>query len=102
MFVCTVPIFNSCTKCAGGQGIIKDLTLDSKQFPGYGCKDDLTTERNFDSQASWVINMVGLFSFPFINGCLYNQALTDVQSTGAGNRGSITSGWKEQESCTSE
>ena len=43
-----------------------------------------TTERSFDSQAIWAIEVLGLFSWHVINGCLYNQALADVRSTGAG------------------
>ena len=27
----------------------------AKQFPGYGCMDDLTTESSFYSQATWVV-----------------------------------------------
>ena len=45
--------------------------------------DDLTTECSFDSQAMWVIDLLDLF-FDVIHGCLYNQALADVQVTGAG------------------
>ena len=30
-------------------------------FLEHGCLDDLTTERNFDSQATWVIDMFGIF-----------------------------------------
>ena len=57
----TVPTFNSCTKYAGSQGIVHDRIPDCHHFPGYGCMDDLTTERSFDSQASCVINVFGLF-----------------------------------------
>ena len=31
------------------------------QFPGHGCMDDLTTERSFDLQATWVIDVLGKF-----------------------------------------
>ena len=31
------------------------------QFPGHGSIDDLTTERSFNSQATWVIDVLGLF-----------------------------------------
>ena len=33
------------------------------RFPGHGCMDDLATERtfNFDSQATLVIDVLGLF-----------------------------------------
>ena len=46
--------------------------------------DDLTTERRFDSQATWVIDVLGLSFGHVIHGCFYNQALADVRSTGAG------------------
>ena len=45
------------------------------QFPGHGCMNDLSTECSIDSQATWVIDVLGLF---------YNQAVADVWSTGAG------------------
>ena len=41
--------------------------------------DDLNTECSFDSQTMWVINVLGV-----IHWYLYNQALEDVRSTGAG------------------
>ena len=31
------------------------------QFAGHGCLHDLTTERSFDIQATWVINVLDLF-----------------------------------------
>ena len=31
------------------------------KFPGHGCMDDLVTERSFDSQATEVIDELGLF-----------------------------------------
>ena len=31
------------------------------QFPEYGCMDNLTTKRSFDSQAPRVIDMVGVY-----------------------------------------
>ena len=31
------------------------------QFLGHGCMDDLTIERSFDSQATWVFGFLGLF-----------------------------------------
>ena len=49
--------------------------------------DDLTTERSFDSQGTWVRGVLGLIFCHVIHGCLYNQALADVQSTGAATRG---------------
>ena len=33
----------------------------ANQFPGHGCMDIIATERRFDSQATWVIDMLGLF-----------------------------------------
>ena len=47
------------------------------RFHGHVSMDDLTTERSFDSQAMCVIDVLG---------CLYNQALADVRSTGAGTK----------------
>ena len=32
------------------------------QFAGHGCIDDLTTERSFDLQTTWVIDVLGLLS----------------------------------------
>ena len=39
---------------------------------------DLTTEHNFDTQATWVIGVL------FIHGCLCKKSLADVQSTCVG------------------
>ena len=50
-------------------------------FPGHGCTDDLTNDRSFDLQATWVIDVLGLLFRHVIHGCLYNQSLA---STGAG------------------
>ena len=57
---CTVPTFNSCTKFAGSPGIIHAACPIATQFTGYGCMDDLTTERSFGSQALCVINVFGV------------------------------------------
>ena len=46
------------------------------------CMHDLTIERSFDLQGTWVIDVIGLF-FDVINGCLYKQAMADVRSTGS-------------------
>ena len=54
----TVPAFNSCTKY---QGIIHDRTPACHQCHGHGCTDSLTTERDFDSQASLAIDVFGLY-----------------------------------------
>ena len=40
-------------------GIIHDRTPDC--HPGHVCMVDLTTERSFDSQVTWVIDVLGLF-----------------------------------------
>ena len=45
--------------------------------------EDLTTERSCVSQATCVIDVLGLF-FDVIHEFLDNQALADVRSTGAG------------------
>ena len=46
--------------------------------------DDLTIERSFGSQATWVIDVLGLYFWRVSHGCFYNQAIEDVRSTGAG------------------
>ena len=61
LYMNTVPTFNSCTKCVGSPGIIYDRTPDRHQFPGHECMDDLTTERSFDSLATWAIYMFVIF-----------------------------------------
>ena len=48
--------------------------------------DNFKTECNFESQATWVIDVVGLFLRHDTDGCLYNQVLADIRSTGAGNK----------------
>ena len=45
--------------------------------------DNLIAERNFDSQATWVIDVLGLF-VDVIHGYLYKEALADSRSTDAG------------------
>ena len=56
-----VPTFNSCTKCVGIPGIKKPINPVPTQFPGYGCMDSFTAGRGFDSQATWAIDVFGLF-----------------------------------------
>ena len=41
-------------------------------------------ERSFDSQATWLIDELSLFFRHVVHGCLYNQTLADIRSTGAG------------------
>ena len=79
----TVPAFNSCTKCAGCPGIIHNCTPD-RQFRGHGCMCDVTTERSFFSHKLSVSLMCFAYFLNCCYKCFYNQALADVQSTGAG------------------
>ena len=48
--------------------------------------DDFTTKRNFDLQATWLMGVLCLsfLNISYIYGCLYNQALADIRSNGAG------------------
>ena len=70
--------FNSCTRCVGSAspGIIHG------RMSGHGC--GLTNERSIYLQATWVINVLGLYFDILYSGCLYNQTPTDVRSTGTG------------------
>ena len=52
--------------------------------PSLQCMDDLTTERSFGSQATWLTDVLGLFFNILYVGVFYNQALADVRSTDAG------------------
>ena len=55
----TVPTFNSCTKCVGSPGMIHDRTPDCyHELPKHGCMDDLTIERSFVMEATWVIDVL--------------------------------------------
>ena len=58
----TVPTFNSCTKCMGSLGIAHDCTPYCHPFPGHGCIDELKIECSFGSQATQLIDVLGLFS----------------------------------------
>ena len=55
-----VPTFNSCTKCVGSLDIKHDRTPDCHTVSSHGCMDDLTSERSFNSQATGVIDVLGL------------------------------------------
>ena len=77
----TMPAFNSCTKCVGILGIKHDRTSNC-HLVSWAHVPDLTTYRTFDCQATWIIDMFGI-SVDVIYGCLYNQALVDVRSTGS-------------------
>ena len=54
-----MPTFSSCTKCLG---TIHDNTPGWYQLPWHGCTDGLTFEHDFDSQATGVIDVLGLYS----------------------------------------
>ena len=46
--------------------------------------DDLTVERSFDSQPTWVIDVFDLFFDMLSMGVCINQVMADVRSTVAG------------------
>ena len=82
-----MPAFNSCTKCTGSSVVIHDRVPYSHQISRSWMRPQvpaLTTQCSFDLQAMWVIDGPGVFTLHIINVCLYNQALADVRSTGAG------------------
>ena len=59
----TVPTFNSCKKNAwAARAYYTTARPITTQYPRHGGMDDLTTERSFDLQATWVIYAFG-FSF---------------------------------------
>ena len=66
-----VPTRNCCTPCVGSPGIIRDRTPDCYPVsPGHGCRVDLTSERGFDSQTTYVIYVPGLrFDMLFTGMC---------------------------------
>ena len=47
------------------------MPIIATQFPGHGSMDDLTTKRSFHSQATWAVDVLGLFFRHVIHGCLY-------------------------------
>ena len=55
---CLSSTYSAGTKCLG---IIHDRTPACHQFPGHGCTDGLTTERDLDSQATLAIDVFGLY-----------------------------------------
>ena len=63
---------------------IYDTRPHARLPPSFLCMDDLTTERSFDLQATWVIDVFGLCLWHVIHSSLYNQSLTDVLWTGTG------------------
>ena len=68
----------------GSPGIIHDCTPHCHIASWHGCMDNLKTERNFDLQATWVNDVLGLLFRHVIHWCLRNQTLADVRWTGAG------------------
>ena len=70
-WVSTVLTFNSCTKCVGSPGIIHDYTPDCQPVSGARMHDGLhnTTERSFDSHATWSIDVLVLFDMLSISIC---------------------------------
>ena len=57
-----MPTFNFCTKGVSSPGIIHDRMPDYLLFLGHSCMDELTNERTFDSQATWVIDVLILLT----------------------------------------
>ena len=67
-----MPAFNSCTKCVGGPCIIHDRTPDCHLvFLAWiqAHVPNLKTESSFDSQATWVIDVLSL-SFDMLSMCV--------------------------------
>ena len=78
---CTVLTLNSCTKCVGSPGMIPDRTPD--------CHPVLWVwKRRWPHSWTWIwfifVDVLGLLLGHSIHWCVYNQALADVRSTGAG------------------
>ena len=90
---CTVSAFNSCTKCLGSSGIIHDCTPNCHPVFWAWMRPHVPDLASFDSNATWVIDVFGLYFWHDIHGCLYNQALADVRSTGAGIECLYCSSW---------
>ena len=60
----TVPTFNSCAKCPDIPGIIHNRTPDHHSVSGACMRPDipdLATKRSFDSQATMIIDLLGLY-----------------------------------------
>ena len=81
-----MPIFNSCTECVDRPGLLHNRTPDCSPVSWvwmHGGPHSWTC-CSFDSQATWVIDVCGLFvdMLP-MNESTYNQALADVRLSGA-------------------
>ena len=57
----TVLTFNACSKCVGSLGVIHNRMPSCHPVSWDGCMDDLTTKRSFNSQATLVIGVLGLY-----------------------------------------
>ena len=67
LYTCTVPIFNSCTKCFGSPATIHNRTPhNATQFTGHRCMHDLTTKVALIHKATWVIDVLGLICFDML------------------------------------
>ena len=77
---CTVPTFNSCTKCKGSSGIIHDRTPDCHRFSWTWMTSQLNVALICKLRGKL---MCLIYFWRDILGCLYNLALADVWSTGA-------------------
>ena len=67
----------------GIPGIVHDRTLDCPQLSGHGCTDYVKSKSSFDSHFDRSLKCSAYF-FDVTHGCLFNHALADVRSTGAG------------------
>ena len=58
----TVTTYNACNTYLGSPGIIHDRTPRLPlSFLGNGCMDNLTTDRSFYLQATWIIDVLSFF-----------------------------------------
>ena len=81
----TVPTFNSCTKCVGSPGIIHDRTPDYHPVSWAwmnGWPHDRTNVALIRKLRGSLMCLTYLWHV--IHGCLSDQALADVRSTGEG------------------
>ena len=74
--------FISCFQCVGSPGIIQDRTLDCHILVVLWAwkrsqVSDLTPERGFDSQSTWVIDVLSLLLVIIV--FLHSQGLADVR-----------------------
>ena len=74
----------SCTKWVGSPGIIQDCATDCQPLFWAMMLGWAHNWTYFDLQDWWGIVVFGLFFWQVSHGCLYNHALADARSTGAG------------------